>query len=83
MSIFLRLGYAVWEGMLEHTHRSLRDVKRTRCRGYNWATLSRGDINIETRPSRLGVGRKANNSALKKIYCCGIKEVKLIWKAEI
>jgi hypothetical protein len=32
--------------------------------GYNWATLSLGDINTETLSSRLGVGRKADDLAL-------------------
>jgi hypothetical protein len=33
--------------------------------GYNWATLSLGDINTETRSSRLGVGHKDDGLALQ------------------
>jgi hypothetical protein len=56
-------------GGLEYLHRSpCRAVEGgesdSGVRGYNWATLSLGDINTETRSSRLGVGRKADNLAL-------------------
>jgi hypothetical protein len=38
--------------------------------GYNWATLSLGDINTQTCSSKLGVGREADDLALqKKKYC--------------
>jgi hypothetical protein len=40
------------------------DVEGTQCLGYNWATLSLGDIDIETWPSMLGVGRKACDLAM-------------------
>jgi hypothetical protein len=32
--------------------------------GYNWATLTLGDINTEASSSRMGVGRGANNPTL-------------------
>jgi hypothetical protein len=46
--------------------------------GYNWATLSLGDINTETCPSRLGVGCKAcsKKNAVEKIK--GVKPDGLI-----
>lgn len=34
--------------------------------GYNWATMSLGNINIETWPSRLGDGRKTDRDPLSK-----------------
>jgi hypothetical protein len=34
--------------------------------GYNWATQSPGDINMETWPSRLGVGRGTTTPSRKK-----------------
>jgi hypothetical protein len=37
--------------------------------GYNWATQSPGDINMETWPSRLGIGRGADNPTPEKNYC--------------
>jgi hypothetical protein len=47
--------------------------------GYNWATQSPGDINMETWSSRLGVGRGDDNPALEKSYChetFSVKEAK-------
>jgi hypothetical protein len=35
--------------------------------GYNWATQSPGDINMETWSSRLGVGRGANDPIPEKV----------------
>jgi len=35
--------------------------------GYNWATQSPGDINMETWSSRLGVGRGADNPTPEKV----------------
>jgi hypothetical protein len=35
--------------------------------GYNWATQSPGDINMETWSSRLGVGRGADDPTLEKV----------------
>jgi hypothetical protein len=35
--------------------------------GYNWATQSPGDINMETWSSRLGVGRGANDPTPEKV----------------
>jgi hypothetical protein len=37
---------------------------------YDCATLSLGDINTWAWSSRFGVGRKADNHALLKKYCC-------------
>jgi hypothetical protein len=42
--------------------------------GYNWVTLSLGDINIQTSFSRLGVGQKADDLAPQKYYCCKIQK---------
>jgi hypothetical protein len=35
--------------------------------GYNWATQSPGDINMETWSSRLGVGRGADDPTPEKV----------------
>jgi hypothetical protein len=35
--------------------------------GYNWATLSPGDINMETWSSRLGVGRGTDDPTPEKV----------------
>jgi hypothetical protein len=35
--------------------------------GYNWATQSPGDINMEIWSSRLGVGRRADDSTPEKV----------------
>jgi hypothetical protein len=50
---------APYGGGLEHLCHSLASRKRRRkrepsARGYNWATLFLGDINMETWPSRFG-----------------------------
>jgi hypothetical protein len=37
--------------------------------GYSWATWPQGDINSGDWSSRLGVGHRANNPALLKMYC--------------
>jgi hypothetical protein len=42
--------------------------------GYNWATLSLGDINTGTWSSRLGVGHKADDLSLQK-YISGKSKV--------
>jgi hypothetical protein len=47
--------------------------------GYNWATQSPGDINMETWSSRLGVGRGVDNPTAEKNYChetFSVKEAK-------
>jgi hypothetical protein len=44
--------------------------------GYNWATLSLGDINTEIWSSRLGVGSKADNLAMLKKIVTKSKGVK-------
>jgi hypothetical protein len=56
-------------GGLEYLHRSPASRRRRRkgnlgVWGYNWATLSLGDINTEPWPSGLGVGRKADDLVL-------------------
>jgi hypothetical protein len=48
------------------------DEKRTRAGGYNWTTLSLGNINTGTWSTRLGVGRKELldlSMAQKGLYC--------------
>jgi hypothetical protein len=35
--------------------------------GYNWATQSPGDINMETWSSKFGVGRGADGPTLEKV----------------
>jgi hypothetical protein len=45
--------------------------------GYNWDTLSLGDINTETWPSRLGDGRKTDHHcSVKKNIVAKSKNVK-------
>jgi hypothetical protein len=50
--------------------------------GYNWANLSLGDMNTGTWSTRLGVERKADDSALQKkniyiyIYLQNSKQIK-------
>jgi hypothetical protein len=44
--------------------------------GYEWATMSLGEINIEIWPSRLGVGYKADDLTVKKNNVLKSKEVK-------
>jgi hypothetical protein len=44
--------------------------------GFNWVTLSLGDINTETWSSRLGVERKGDDLDLKNITVTKSKEVK-------
>jgi hypothetical protein len=59
---------------LKHILRHVRRALFSGAWGYNWATLSLGNINTETRSSRMGVGCKAADlTPQKKKYCCEIQ----------
>jgi hypothetical protein len=66
-------------GGLEYLHRSPASRRRRKGNpvpgGYNWATLSLGDINMGTWFSGLGVGRKGEDIA-KTNYCCEVQRNK-------
>jgi hypothetical protein len=49
-----------------HAYRKRRQKWVLGAWGYNWATQSPGDINMETWSSRLGVGRGANDPTPEK-----------------
>jgi hypothetical protein len=83
LGLFLLLvtGIVLCGGRLEYLHHSspvscARQQKGNMVAGgYNWATLSLGDINTGTLSSRLGFGHKADDCSVKKIIAAKYKEV--------
>jgi hypothetical protein len=62
---------------------SLRDVngdeKGPIACGYNWRSVSLGDLNEEIWSSVLGVEREADKLTLQNNYCCSCKYLKTAW----